>query len=226
MGAGVTQLQGWRLSDPRWSPDGRSIAFAASRDGATDIYLLNRDGGPPRRLTEDAAEDAAPAWAPDGRSLYFGSRRGGASRIWWIDPFARGAIPAAVSQPGPGDLRIDPKGRWIYYLYPGRPGIWRRALNSGDGRLTGPEERIVVDFAPPDWMNRAVTDKAVYYAARPTGLGSGRIRRLDLATRSTTEIADAAFVHRQSSFAVDARGALILPIRAIDVDLFGMEFNT
>lgn len=158
----LTQFDGWRLSDPRCSPDGRHIAFVASSGGSTDIYLIRREGGAPARLTSDPAEDAAPGWSPNGRALYFGSRRGGASRIWRMEPFSpdRAAVP--VSQPGPGDLRVDPKGRWIAYLYPGRPGIWRRAL-AADGRsLVGPEQRLVSDFAPMDWTNWALTAEALF----------------------------------------------------------------
>src|SRR5581483_11354270 len=72
---------------PRWSPDGRWIAFdsrscAAGANGNPDIYLLSADGGQPRRLTDDPAEDIVPSWSRDGRWLYFASNRGGSMQIW------------------------------------------------------------------------------------------------------------------------------------------------
>jgi dipeptidyl aminopeptidase/acylaminoacyl peptidase len=60
-------------SSPRWSPDGKLIAFATRRDPdtANQIYLLNVEGGEARRLTNHATAPGSLTWAPDGRSIYF-----------------------------------------------------------------------------------------------------------------------------------------------------------
>ena len=51
--------------DPAWSPDGRSIAFRSTRDGNTDIYIMNADGsGEPQRLTNAPGDDTTPSWQP------------------------------------------------------------------------------------------------------------------------------------------------------------------
>src|SRR5439155_22580716 len=52
---------------PRWSPDGRWIAFDSRSDdpnraGNPDIYVISADGGQPRRLTTEPSEDVAPSW--------------------------------------------------------------------------------------------------------------------------------------------------------------------
>jgi TolB protein len=73
-------------SDPAWSPQGSSIAFASTRDrnGRTcfqdcttnsEIYSIDPDGGDELRMTRDAGDDLAPAWAPDGRHIVFVSTR-------------------------------------------------------------------------------------------------------------------------------------------------------
>ena len=42
---------------PVWSPDGQHIAFASSREGSLDVYLMSREGGAPKRLTTNSADE-------------------------------------------------------------------------------------------------------------------------------------------------------------------------
>src|SRR5262245_54945242 len=58
---------------PRWSPDGRTLAFLSDRleDGKPQIYLLDRAGGEARKLTDMPEALSDIAWSPDGGQLAF-----------------------------------------------------------------------------------------------------------------------------------------------------------
>jgi dipeptidyl aminopeptidase/acylaminoacyl peptidase len=57
-------------TSPRWSPDGRYLAFLSSREGKkTQVYLLDRRGGEAQAITDYKTGASAIAWAPDGSKL-------------------------------------------------------------------------------------------------------------------------------------------------------------
>jgi dipeptidyl aminopeptidase/acylaminoacyl peptidase len=57
---------------PRWSPDGRQIAFITARDGDPQIYLADASGASPRQLTRLSGGVQTPiVWSPDGKMLAF-----------------------------------------------------------------------------------------------------------------------------------------------------------
>jgi dipeptidyl aminopeptidase/acylaminoacyl peptidase len=60
-------------SDPKWSPDGKWIAFTAKRkdDEEPQLYLIAPDGGEAKRLTRVATGCSAPKWFADGKRIAF-----------------------------------------------------------------------------------------------------------------------------------------------------------
>ncbi|MDT3677928.1 MAG: Tol-Pal system beta propeller repeat protein TolB [Burkholderiaceae bacterium] len=104
-------------SAPAWSPDGRTLAVALTRDGLSQIYLIDADGsGTPRRLTTSPGIDTEPAFAPDGKALYFTSDRGGSPQIYRM-PLDGGA-PARVTFGSSYNVspRVSPDGRLLAYV--------------------------------------------------------------------------------------------------------------
>lgn len=62
-------------SYPRFSPDGREIAFSGNYDGNVDVYVMPVTGGVPKRLTSHAYGDRVVDWTPDGKEVVFASLR-------------------------------------------------------------------------------------------------------------------------------------------------------
>jgi dipeptidyl aminopeptidase/acylaminoacyl peptidase len=80
------------VRDACWSPDGRRIAYARTRDERlahrTDIWWMDAEGQGARQLSFDQASAGSPSWSPDGRWIAFvGAESEGDSRyrLWLID---------------------------------------------------------------------------------------------------------------------------------------------
>ncbi|MCC6409432.1 MAG: PD40 domain-containing protein [Planctomycetes bacterium] len=58
-------------SMPRFSPDGKRVAFTASYAGGTDVYVLPIDGGVPQRVTHHPDNEVLCDWDPTGRDIVF-----------------------------------------------------------------------------------------------------------------------------------------------------------
>jgi tricorn protease len=61
---------------PRFSPDGKWIAFSSARYGNLDVFIVPVEGGQPTRLTWHSAADQVLGWTPDGARVLFSSQRG------------------------------------------------------------------------------------------------------------------------------------------------------
>ncbi|HXO40462.1 MAG TPA: hypothetical protein VN999_03370, partial [Thermoanaerobaculia bacterium] len=97
-GAGPRPLTaGPRDSAPRWSPDGRRLAFLRHAGKGDQLFVLPLDGGEARQLTDLPGGAKSPAWSPDGRTLAFLSETSAADLA---KPGTRGK-EAAEAQPAP-----------------------------------------------------------------------------------------------------------------------------
>lgn len=70
---------------PRWSPDGKQLAFTSNRAGQYEIYVMGADGSSPRNLSNHPAVDNFATWSPDGRRLAFITNRAGTHDVVVID---------------------------------------------------------------------------------------------------------------------------------------------
>jgi tricorn protease len=61
---------------PRFSPDGKWIAFSSERNGNLDVFIIPAGGGTAKQLTFHSADDTVLGWSPDGHAVLFSSNRG------------------------------------------------------------------------------------------------------------------------------------------------------
>ncbi len=70
---------------PNFSPDGRTIAFAALRGAVGDIYTVNLDTREVVNLTKDDFADYGPVYSPDGKYIIYNARVSGNQKLFRID---------------------------------------------------------------------------------------------------------------------------------------------
>ncbi|MFQ5739669.1 MAG: amidohydrolase family protein [Acidobacteriota bacterium] len=126
----LTSGMAWDMQ-PRYSPDGRHIAFTSDRAGGDNIWIMGRDGSDPQQVTKESFRLLnSPAWTPDSQFLaarkHFTSRRSlGAGEIWLYHR-AGGEGLQMTKRPNDqkdlGEPAFSPDGRYLYYSQDVTPG--------------------------------------------------------------------------------------------------------
>ena len=102
---------------PKFSPDGKYIAFSGNYDGNTDVYVIPAEGGEPVRLTYHPAPDNVLGWTPDSQSVLFRSGRASHSlrfnQAYTIS--VKGGLPKQLPLPQAGLASLSPDGKQIAY---------------------------------------------------------------------------------------------------------------
>jgi Tol biopolymer transport system component len=101
---------------PRFSPDGKWVAFSSARNGNIDIWKIALDSGEARRLTEAAGTSWDPAFTPDGKSIVFSSNRSGHFEIWKADTDGSHPVPVTHESADCENPDISADGIWIYFF--------------------------------------------------------------------------------------------------------------
>jgi dipeptidyl aminopeptidase/acylaminoacyl peptidase len=171
----------------------RTDAQGQLRPGTYDIYVVQADGGAPRRLTNgEIHNESAIEFTPDGRSLIYSAnskpdwmRDPVESEVWRL-PLTGGPPVQLTSRDGPDDEpAVSPDGRLIAYV-----GFDDRKLNNQDNRLyvmniDGSNKRLLTggfdrDVTDPQWSDDG---RSIY--VRYVDRGIGRVGRVSLDGRVT-----------------------------------------
>ena len=125
-------------SNPRFSPDGQTIAFSAQYDGNTDVFTISTDGGEPRRLTWHPGADQVQGFTADGNGVLFTSRRAihtnRYSQLFTVP--LDGGLPRQLEIPNAAEASYSPDGRKIAYLPIGdRSAQWKNYRGGTASRI-------------------------------------------------------------------------------------------
>ena len=132
-GGEATQLTsdiGWQMQ-PRFSPDGKHIAFTSDQGGGDNIWVMNIDGSEQTQVTKESFRLLnSPAWSPDGdfyvaRKHFTASRSLGAGEVWMYHK-AGGSGVQLTERPNDqkdlGEPAFSPDGRYVYFSQDATPG--------------------------------------------------------------------------------------------------------
>ncbi|MEP6768965.1 MAG: amidohydrolase family protein [Acidobacteriota bacterium] len=116
---------------PRYSPDGKWIAFTSDRSGGDNIWVMGRDGKNPKQVTKESFRlPNSPAWTPDSqyiaaRKHFTGTRSLGAGEIWLYHRSGGEGLQMSKrtnEQKDTGEPAFSPDGRYLYYSEDSSPG--------------------------------------------------------------------------------------------------------
>ncbi|MFI9273769.1 PDZ domain-containing protein [Kitasatospora sp. NPDC052896] len=128
------------VAHPRFSPDGRRLAWTSYRDGSAEVYTAPVDGGPAERLTHwgSGGQGLVRGWTPQGEPVAITSAGQATSRRTWAH-----AVPLDGGEPrrlpyGPvGGLAFEPDGDRVLLLsaFSREPAHWKRYRGGTAGKL-------------------------------------------------------------------------------------------
>ncbi len=114
----LTSAEGHEMF-PKFSPDGKTIAFSGNYDGNIDVYVIPTGGGIPKRLTHHPEDDLVVDWYPDGRNILFRSKM--MSPLSRFNRFFRQPMDGGLPEPLPlayGELAsFSPDGKHMAFQF-------------------------------------------------------------------------------------------------------------
>jgi imidazolonepropionase-like amidohydrolase/Tol biopolymer transport system component len=165
---------------PRFSPDGRMIAFTSDRGGGDNIWVMNADGSGARAITRETFRLLnAPTWSPDGQYIaarkHFTTQRSlGTGEIWLYHVSGVGEGVPLVERPNPqfqkelGEPAFAPDGRAIYFSRNTTPG------NTFEYAQDSNQQVFAIERYDMDTAERTQVAGGPGGAVRPTPSPDGR----------------------------------------------------
>ena len=198
---------------PRFSPDGKWIAFASDRGGMENLWVADREGRNARPVSSEKGSTVnSPAWSPDGQYLVGRKRLTDTSSLgtvelwmWHIKGGEGVQLTKKDDQPDAADPVFSPDGRFLYYS--ARPGRYKYDSNVNNGiwqikrldRRTGQALPLTGEFGGAAVPTPSPDGKQIAFVRRVRA--KTRLEVLDLATGKERVVAPEVERDNQEGFA-------------------------
>jgi Tol biopolymer transport system component/imidazolonepropionase-like amidohydrolase len=200
-------------AQPRYSPDGKWIAFASDRGGTENLWICDSEGQHPRQVSsEPDAFVNSPTWAPDGEWLIGRKRLTdlsslGTVELWmWHVKGGKGVqVTKRDEQPDAADAAFSPDGRFLYYAARDARYKYDRNVNEGIwqikrlDRMTGQTQPVLQEFGGATAPVVSRDGRSLAYVRRVRA--RTRLELLDLASGRTRVLVDGITRDNQEGFA-------------------------
>jgi len=178
---------------PKYSPDGKMIAFTGEYDGNVDVYVMNRDGGNITRVTYHPDEDVVVGWHPTKNKIIFRSARHSVNsrytHLFLVSPDGTGLEELPLHMAAQG--AYSPDGAMIAYNRLAREHrTWKRYRGGMQQEVyvydfATQKDRKITDFDGTDRIPMWIGDKIYFSSDRD---GTLNIYAYDTKTSSTEQI--------------------------------------
>jgi len=126
-------------SNPKFSPDGKWIAFNAAYDGSNDIFVIPATGGEPKRLTFEPGSEIMKEWTPDSKKIAYVTSSGNftnrMARLWFVP--VDGGIPERTDIAEAYDVSFNADGsKMAYNRKNSHLFNWRRYRGGTQGKVS------------------------------------------------------------------------------------------
>ncbi len=183
-------------SQPKFSPDGKWIAFISDREGSENIWIMHPDGTGVKQVSKDPNSDfTSPSWAPDGMYIFVSKAQFGigSSEIWMYHVDGGSGVQITKSKPTPTTERskrpnamgvvASPDGKYLYYAaklgslaYNQQLPTWHIARRD---RKTGDEDDLIHQIKSAFRPMLSPDGKQILYVTRYETESGLRLRNLE-----------------------------------------------
>ncbi|HVG30953.1 MAG TPA: S41 family peptidase [Pyrinomonadaceae bacterium] len=168
---------------PRFSPDGKWIAFSSDRNGNLDVYLIPASGGTVKQLTSHSSDDTVLNWTPDGGAVLFSANRGEDFTPKLYTVSTKGGMPVSAGVDMGVQGSYSPDGRRLAYNQKAQV-YWRKyyrgAMQSDVMVMDAASKKFtnLTDFEGLDSWPMWARDGNIYFVSDREGNGLTNIWRV------------------------------------------------
>jgi Tol biopolymer transport system component len=165
---------------PRWSPDGKFIAFDSRVEGEANIYIVDPHEGVPRKLDIDIRGNNLPNWSHDGKWIYFENGEDSQHATVWKVPTTGGHAIQLVGQEAIQPTE-SPDGKYVYFVR--HLSLWRVQPDGGAAEPVSGMPQL--SGGGDAWFP---TGSGIYYLSLNSKTKKAEIKFFDLKSRTTRVI--------------------------------------